>query len=54
LNRQLSNLTKLTAGLELPKPDSPIWQTRHSGFVREIYAKPIHYTSRYFINKGKL
>jgi hypothetical protein len=45
---------KLTAELELLKPDSPVWQTGHSGFVRELSTKPIQYTSRHIINKSKL
>jgi hypothetical protein len=42
------------AELELQKLDSSVWQTGHSGFVRELNTKPIQLTSRHFINKNKL
>jgi hypothetical protein len=38
--------------LELPKPDSPVWQTVHSGFVSELGTQPIQNTSRHFIYKS--
>jgi hypothetical protein len=40
--------------LELPELDSLVWQTGHSGFVRELSTKPIQNTFRHFINKGQL
>jgi hypothetical protein len=54
MNRRFLNLTKLAAELELPKPDSPVWQTGQSDFVRELTTKSIQLTSRHFINKSKV
>jgi hypothetical protein len=41
VNRRFWNLTKFTAELELPKSDSPVWQTGHSDFVTELSTQPI-------------
>jgi hypothetical protein len=42
------------AELEQQKPDNPVWQTGHSGFVNELGTQPIQNTFSHFINKSKL
>jgi hypothetical protein len=54
VNRRFRNLTKFTAEVELPKPDSLVWQIGQSDFVRELTTKPIQLTSMHFINKSKV
>jgi hypothetical protein len=39
---------------QLLKPDSLVWQTRQSDFVRELTTKHIQLTYIHFINKSKI